>query len=365
MEPAKLTGLLNLLHVPNVGPQRVRNLLAAFKFPEFIFSASTADLCQIEGIQLGIAQAIRDYDDFGFGEKQLEWAEKLSVRITAYDDPSYPFLLKKIYDPPLLYFVKGPSLDVRQDCIGVVGTRAVTAYGRRATKDLVKGLVENGLTIVSGLARGVDSVAHKTAIDLDGRTVAVLGNGLDQVYPAENRRLVAELLEKGNTMISEFPLGTIPDAGNFPQRNRIISGLSQGLVVIEAGDRSGAMLTAMNAIDQNRDVFAVPGRIYDSKSVGTNRLIRHGAVPVSRAEEILANLQSQLFKPLKPRQETLAIQLTQKQRRIVEHLQSDAVQIDDLATLTGLDITDLLGELLTLELQGVVRQIAGKQFISA
>ncbi len=355
---------LNLLNVSGVGPQRVRSLLSRFKTPENIWAASLSDLCSVDGINRSSAQAILDYSNFDYGLRQIEIADKLGISIICYSDETYPLLLKRIYDPPLLLFVKGNGLAVKQDCLGIVGTRLVSDYGKRITKELAGALSKYGLVIVSGLARGVDTIAHKETLSVGGITLAVLGCGLDRVYPAENKKLFDEIVEKDGALLSEFPFGTKPDAGNFPQRNRIISGLSHATVVVEAGDKSGAMLTAMNAIDQNREVFAVPGRITDKQSVGTNRLIRHGAIPVLDADQILENLQSHLFYPNQPKQETIQIDLTPDQRKIIIFLLDDPVHIDELSKLTDMDITLLLGTLLQMELQGSVRQLAGKMFVS-
>lgn len=363
MNQKNTTDLLNLLNVPGVGPNRVRNLLSVLKAPEHIWEASLVELCSIDGINQSTARAILDYSNFDYGKRQLEIAEKLNVRVIPYSHEAYPSLLKKIYDPPLLLFVKGEGLAAKQDCLGIVGTRLVSAYGKRIAKELALNLSKYGLVIVSGLARGVDTIVHKETLAAGGKTIAVLGCGLDRVYPAENKNLFDEIVANRGALVTEFPFGTKPEAGNFPQRNRVISGLSHGIIVIEAGNKSGAMLTAMNAIDQNREVFAVPGRIYDKLSVGTNRLIRHGAIPVLDADQIIENLQSRLFHPHQPKQESIRIDLTPDQFKIFSFLKDDPVHIDELAKLAEMDVTILLGELLQMELQGIVRQLAGKMFI--
>ncbi len=362
MKTDDLIAILNLMNVPQVGAGRIHTLLARFREPQAIWQCTLSELCQVEGIHQSVASSILKYKDEDFGRRQVSIADKLSVTIIGYHDENYPELLKKIYSPPVLLFVKGKTGPVREDCLAVVGTRAVTAYGKRVTMNLTENLVQHGITIVSGLARGVDTIAHETALKSGGRTIAVLGCGLDRIYPAENKGLAQDIVAREGLLVSEFPFGTRPEAGNFPQRNRVISGLSHGTIVVEAGDKSGAMLTAMNAIDQNREVFAVPGRIYDKQSVGTNRLIAHGAIPVKDGPQILAALQSRLFYPAKPQQQTMSFDLSRVQSVIVKHLQGDPVQIDDLSSLTQLDTTTLLGELLQLEMMGVVRQLAGKMF---
>ncbi|MFQ6605201.1 MAG: DNA-processing protein DprA [Fidelibacterota bacterium] len=363
MHSDELIALLNLMNVPRVGAGRIHALLARFKSPQDIWDCTVSDLCRAEGISQSIATAITSYRDFDYGQRQMEIASRLSVTILAFTDERYPHLLKKIYSPPIVLFSKGTLGPVREDCIAIVGTRSVTAYGKRVTMNLTESLAQNGLTIVSGLALGVDTIAHRTAVKSGGRTIAVLGSGLDRIYPAENRGLSEDIVARDGLLLSEFPFGTKPEAGNFPQRNRIISGLSHGTVVVEAGDKSGAMLTAMNAVDQNRDVFAAPGRIYDKHSVGTNRLIAHGAVPIKDGNQIIEVLQPRLFQPTRPRQETFALDLSPVQQQIVAQLQNDPIQIDELALLTKLDTTTLLSELLQLEMKGVIRQLAGKMFI--
>ncbi len=363
MNPEITTDILNLLHVPGIGPQRVRTLLSYYKDTRSIWDESETGLCQIEGINISIARSILDFTDFDFGKRQVEIAQKNNCNIVSSFDNHYPELLKRIYDPPVLLFTKGNGLKKEQDCIAIVGTRNMTEYGRRVTSDLSSSLSRSGLIIVSGLARGVDTIAHNETLIADGKTIAVLGCGLDRVYPSENRKLYSEIEDRG-TLVSEFPFGTKPDAVNFPQRNRIISGLSHAVIVVEAGNKSGAMLTALNAIDQNRDVYAVPGRIYDDKSIGTNRLIRHGAIPVQNAEEIVTILQPRLFKPNQPKQERINLELNPMQAKIVAQLQNDAVHIDQLAKILNIEITKLLSELLQLELIGAVRQLAGKMFIA-
>ncbi len=364
MKPADIIAIINLLNVPRIGPQRVRKLVSAFPEVPEIFSLTIQQLCTAEGIGLENAESISGYKDFDYGKREFAKAEKLGVSIISFWDETYPFLLKKIFDPPVLLYTKGRDLSHKEDGIAVVGTRAVTSYGRSVTKVLVKELVTKGLTIVSGLARGVDTVAHQTTVKNKGRTIAVLGSGLDRIYPPENRKLASEIEERG-TLVTEFAFGTKPDAGNFPMRNRIISGLSHGTVVIEAGNRSGAILTALNAVDQNREVFAVPGRIYDKQSQGCLRLIRNGAVPVGKAGQIIKQLGNRLFKPLSPIQQTIELDLTPEQSRVVKHLSHDPIHVDDLALKTELDITKLLTILLELELTGIVQQLSGKQFVLA
>ena len=284
--------------------------------------------------------------------------------MVTYWDDDYPLLLKKIYDAPVLLYIKGEPLKEKEDCVAIVGTRRFTPYGKSATQTIAKDLASRNIAVVSGLARGIDTIAHKTAVQTGGRTLAVLGSGLEVIYPGENRRLAEDICQKG-TLISEFPLGTQQDRGNFPRRNRIISDLSHATVVAEAGNRSGAILTALNAVDQNRDVFAVSGRINDPQSVGANRLIRNGATPVSCGAEIIREINPRLFHPLQPVKKSISIKLTDQEQLILEVLGQDPVHINALAQSVDMDITSLLEILLKLELKNAVQQIRGKQFVRA
>jgi len=359
-----LVNLINLLNVPKIGQQRIRLLVSKVGTEVNPFEVSVKELCSVNGIDKKSAEQIKKFNDFDFGEQELEKAEKNGISLLSFWDENYPLLLKKIYSPPVILYCKGQPLNPKDDCVAIVGTRRFTAYGKTTTQRLVSDLISKNMTIVSGLARGIDTIAHRETVNGGGRTIAVLGSGVDVLYPSENRKLADAICENG-TLISEFPLGTKPDRGNFPQRNRIISGLSHATVVVEAGDRSGAILTALNAVDQNRDIFAVPGRITDKQSVGANRLIRNGAIPVSHGDEIIREINPRLFHPVESVQKTISIQLTDQERMIIENLGQDPVHIDELANSVDMNITSLLQILLKLELKNAVQQIGGKQFVRA
>ncbi len=364
MKHNALIQILNLLNVKGLGPQRVRSIVSHFGWDAEIFALSSEEFCQAPGVDLKTARAIHSYTDQNFGKKELERSQKVGASIVSFWDDDYPILLKKIYDPPVLLYIKGKPLEKEADCIGVVGTRNITAYGKKITNSIVSELVSSDLSIVSGLARGVDSLAHRKTINDGGKTLAVLGNGIDFIYPSENKKLADMICENGS-VISEFPIGTNPDAGNFPQRNRIISGLSHGTIVVEAGNRSGAILTALNAIDQNREVFAVPGRLTDKMSVGCNRLIRNGAIPVESGAQILDHIKHQLFTPGDPVQQKLNLHLTKEEHALVDLLADDPKHIDDIVSSGDLEMTQALTMLLKLELKGAVVQLSGKQFARA
>jgi len=304
MKYKQIVALLNLLNVSKIGSQKVRSLVSKFKDVEQVFSLSTSELCGVAGIDLKSAQVIQSYNNFDFGQKLLEKSYQQNINVVTYWDKDYPLLLKKIYDPPVLLFSIGK------------------------------------------------------------RTLAVLGSGLDIIYPSENYKLAQNIIEDG-TIISEFPLGTKPEAGNFPKRNRIISGLCHATIVVEAGDRSGAILTALNAVDQNREVFAVPGRVTDKQSLGCNRLIRNGAIPFQNAEQIFQNISNRLFNPMTPIQQSIRLDLSKREQAVVKHLSDEPIHVDVLCNKSGIEVTALLGILLSLELKGAVAQVGGKQFVLA
>ncbi|MFQ6674963.1 MAG: DNA-processing protein DprA [Fidelibacterota bacterium] len=364
MKRTDLKALLHLYEIAGLGPVRIRLLVDHFGSPARVFEASAKDIAALPEMDIKVAENIRRYERTDFGDSQIGEAERRGVKIVTLWDDTYPFLLKKIYDPPVFLFVKGTLVEGDHDAVAVVGTRAPTPYGQKVARALARGLASAGLTVVSGFARGVDAVAHDACLSAGGRTVAVLGSGLDVIYPAVNRRLVGPVTERG-AMVSEFPFGTKPDAPNFPRRNRIISGLSHATIVVEAGNRSGAILTALNAVDQNREVFAVPGRLTDRKSDGCLRLIRLGATPVKDVEQIVRALNPRLKHPVTPVQRELKLDLNAEESVIYAALSEEPKHVDDIVDATELDPSRVLTLLLDMELKGVVIQLAGKQYIRA
>ncbi len=362
MKIDQIAGIFNLLNVPKVGPQKVRNLVSKFNASESIFSLTEQELCSVEGIDQKSAKAIRSYKDFDIGKKLVNKTVSCSIRTYTLWDKEYPQLLKKIYDPPVLLFTIGKPLKIKEDAVAIVGTRSFTQYGKRVTKKLATDLSSKNIVIVSGLARGIDTVAHTATVQNKQRTIAVLGSGLDIIYPAENRKLAESILENG-TIVSEFPIGTKPEASNFPKRNRIISGLCHATVVVEAGNKSGAILTALNAVDQNREIFAVPGRIDDKQSLGCIRLIRNGAIPIQNGEQVIDNIKNQLYHPIAHVQQNIILDLTNEEQKVFKYLSNDPIHIDLLSEKSGIGVTSLLGVLLSLELKGAIMQIGGKQFV--
>lgn len=353
---------LRLLGIPGMGPRRILNIVKYFKNIEDIFNASIPELCQVPGLDQHLAKTILQADTRQFVEEQMALLEKSPFKVTTIFDGNYPEKLKNIYDPPVLLYQLGEFSQKDNDAIAIVGTRSPSSYGKSITEKLTQGLVDQQLTIVSGFARGIDTIAHKTAAQAGGRTIAVLGNGVDRVYPPENRDLKNLITENG-VYCSEFPIGTKPEAVNFPRRNRIISGLSLGVVIIEAGEKSGAILTAYYAVDQNREIFAVPGRIGDTKSFGTNRLIQKGAKLVLNVDDILSEIeQIRKFSP-KPSQMKIDFALEGNEKSVFDRLSDEPVNIDTLAESMHKSPFEILPVLLNLEIKGCVRQLAGKMFI--
>ncbi len=360
-----LGDLLYLMTIPNIGPGRIRRLFSTFHSVEEIQKAPLPKLTAIPGIDRKLALQIRNGGNWKIVEEQLHQIHRHGVKHLSIWDNRYPPLLKQIPDAPALLFYKGTLPDQWPLTLAVVGTRTPSAYGRTVTERLVKHLVQAGVAIVSGFARGVDTIAHTIALREGGLTIAVLGNGLDRVYPAENRMLFQQLSNKG-LILTEFLMGTGPDAPNFPRRNRIISGLCHGVLVVEAGEKSGALITCDYALQHNREVFAVPGPITNPRSTGTNRLIQQGAKLVRSVEDILEEFP---FSSAPPPQNAapsggIPDTLSPTQKAILNSLSFEEPRhIDQLILELNASPASLLADLLHLELLGVVKQLSGKLFI--
>lgn len=354
--------LLELSEVPGLGPVRIRILVGHFGSPTGVLKADLRELCRIDGFNLILGRLIRHRPRGDFAERQMEACAVHSARMITLWDDDYPPLLKKIYDPPAFLFATGAPEILSGDAIAVVGTRAPTTYGKEVARMIGEGLAKSAITVVSGFARGVDTLAHQATLEAGGKTIAVLGSGLDVVYPAENRRLVPKFAGNG-AFLSEFPFGTKADAPNFPRRNRIISGLCHATVVVEAGHRSGALLTALDAVDQDRDLFAVPGRINDPKSEGCLDLIKDGAVPYRSITGLLDHLSPRLQNPPSAVQEVIRMDLSTEEVALRNLLSVEPKHIDELVRESGMDPSSLLTLLLELELKGAVRQLGGKHFV--
>ena len=351
---------LGLKTVPGVGNRLFLNLIQHFGELAKVFSASRGELLQVEGVNARLVSAIQDYKIPREVEEDLSLAEKNGVRIITFSDPDYPTLLRHIHDPPPVLYVYG-SLHPDSLNIAIVGSRNATPYGRTVTEDLSGDLIRRGFTVVSGMARGIDSAAHIGALTAGGKTIAVLGCGLGTIYPAENKKLFHRIAENG-AVISEFPFLTSPEAHNFPIRNRIISGLSLGAVIVEATHQSGSLITARLAAEQGREVFAVPGSITSFKSMGTHRLIKQGAKLVEHVDDIVEELNIAQPIPSVHIKEEPTIPLTPEEKRIIDELSPYPVHIDKLVRRLSLSAAHVSGTLLQLELKGLVTQSPGKFF---
>lgn len=366
-----LRTLLALSLVPGLGQKRVKQLVHSFDDPSRIFDLSKTELRSVEGIGEASALAILSFDDWDEVDRILEATEKNKSQIITIADPQYPQLLKQIYDPPVLFWLKGDPEALSKPGVGVVGTRHCTSYGKKMAEKLSTEMGEQGLCIFSGLAYGIDAVAHKAALDAGAPTVAVLGSGIDNLYPKENADLANRIVKEGGAVITEYPLGTMPDAGNFPERNRIVSGMSLGVLVVESGVQGGSMITADLALDQNREVFAVPHNMTSVSGSGCNYLIKTGAAKlVQTIDDILVELPVELEgeTPLRVNEEATSkvhwkeVELDELSTRVCERLEKGEIQIDDLADELELKTSQLLVCLLQLEMKELVTQKAGKIF---
>jgi len=363
----ELAFLQLLLSIEGIGIARallLRNFFASFKD---VFRAHINTIQNIESISTTLANRIKtastNSDAFlKHTEQQLFTAEKLNAEIITFFDTDYPEILRNIYLPPLILFCKGEFSKADENSLAIVGTRNPTQYGKTQTERFASELVNNSIVIISGLARGVDSIAHSTAIKQNGRTVAIIGSGLDVIYPPENKKLFEDIASTG-MVISEFDFGTKPDAQNFPKRNRIISGLTLGTLVIESDINGGAMQTANYAFDQNREVFAIPGNLNVKQSEGTNWLIQGGkAKLVKNPDDILLELKLKLIPEIGKNIPQPKPDMNLFEEKIYNTLNDQAKHIDEIAALTGLSISDCLVNLLSLEFKNAVRQLPGKKF---
>lgn len=370
MNPDDLKYWIALKSVSGIGNLTFKALLDNFGSPSLILNAPVSKLTGITGITKKMALAINSFSDWDKVNQSFELLNKNKIAIITYQDDNYPEKLKNIYDRPPFLYVCG-SLMKDDINIAIVGSRRATTYGKYTTERISRELAQKGVTVVSGMARGIDTAAHRGALGARGRTIAVLGSGLDVIYPPENKKLFAEIIENG-AVISEFPMGTPPIAANFPSRNRIISGMSYGVLVVEAGEKSGSLITARLALEQGREVFAVPGSVETPTSRGTNRLIKEGAKLIENAEDILEEIIPQLEKT-KVLSETLTsenevkppakeIELTIKEKQVADFIFDKIIHIDDIIAATNLSPADALSTLMSLELKNLVTQHPGKYF---
>jgi DNA processing protein len=345
-------------HIKGIGAVRLQALLSHFERLENAWGASKAAL-RAAGLSERLAESVVRLRSDLDPEKLYENILKKSIRVVTWMDETYPRRLKEIEQPPPTLYVKGSFLLEDEWSISIVGTRRVTAYGRQATEELATYLAQNHITIVSGLARGVDGAAHQAALKSGGRTFAVLGSGVDIIYPPENR-LLAEKVASNGAIISDYPPGTPPDAANFPARNRIISGLSIATIVVEAGIKSGALITAEFAVEQGRDVFAVPGNIHAPQSEGTNFLIQQGARPLLRPKEVLDTLNLQQIQEHRAMRELLPVD--DVEAALIKILSQEPMHIDEIHQQSGLPISQVSATLAMLELKGLVNHVGGMHY---
>ncbi len=361
--PEEIESLLLLSSVPGIGPNRIRALFSYFHSFSDIFRASVRTLIQINGIEKKTAQNIKKIDNRKFVDNQLKRLEETRTRFITFWDDDYPEPLKQIYDPPAFLFVQGEFLPHDKYAVAIVGTRQPSSYGKVVTEKIVTALSRFQIPIISGLAYGVDTIAHRTALNTSNRTIAVFGSGVDVVYPYENSPLAQKIRGSG-ALVSEFALGTKPDRNNFPRRNRIVCGMALGVVVVEAGKKSGALITAAMALEQNREVFAVPGNIDSPSSFGTNTLLKQGATIVTSADDIIDELYPKLEPLLKSEVKSqIPVDLTVDEKHIYSVLSNEPTHIDLLSKKVQMPSSKALSVLLTMELKNLIKQLPGKQFV--
>lgn len=353
MDPMEKQYWVGFNLVRGIGPVRLRALLDFFGSIETAWQAPY-DALRNTGLPSKIVDNLIQVRAEVELERIMEHLDQCHVSVFTWEDEDYPRLLKEIDQPPPVIYARGSILTEDEWAVGIVGTRRMTAYGKQVTEQLASHLAVNGMTVVSGLARGVDAAAHQAALHNKGRTFAVLGCGVDVIYPPENRKLADQIMDAG-ALISEYPLGTQPDSANFPPRNRIISGLSKAVVVVEAGDTSGALITATFAAEQGRDVFAVPGMIVAPQSKGTNRLIRDGARPLLDPNDVIEALHLDRVQEYK--QARLILPADEIESAIMTVLSQEALHVDEIQVKSGITMDKLSAALVMMELKGMVRQV--------
>ena len=370
METEHYLGWVALALTPGLGARMAGKLLREFGTPEAVFHASLTAL-EAQNLPALVAQAIHSKQPMSDAAKELAQVQQAGCTLISWVDPEYPHLLREIYDPPPLLYVKGNAGLLDKHAIAIVGTRRPSPYGTQIAERLARDLADRGLVVVSGMARGVDCCAHKGALASKGTTIGVLGCGLDVVYPKENKRLFEEISGRG-ALISEFPMGAFPAPQNFPIRNRVIAGMCLGVVVVEGAQYSGSLITARLAMDFNREVYGVPGNTTQPSSFGPNQLIKQGAKLVTGWEDVIEELPTQIRAELLPVESTsseerltlVAEGLSPSERMLYDLLSTDQPRhVDELVELSGLTSSEVLATLFDLELQGVVRQLPGKQFL--
>lgn len=356
--------LITLNMIDGLGSVRIKALLEHFNEPERIIRASQKELSQVEGIGVKLAGSIIEQLQKIKIDEELKSIEENNIKIVTILDEEYSKSLKEIYDPSIVLYVKGELPKQNDLSVAIVGSRRASFYGLSTAEKLGMQLAQLGIVVVSGLARGIDTSAHKGALKAGGKTIAVLGSGLGNIYPSENKKL-AEEISKNGAVVSEFPFNSSPLAFNFPRRNRIISGLSQGVVIVEAAKRSGALITANCALEQGREVFAVPGKLDSLTSSGTNKLIKQGAKLVQGIEDIIEelNIKVETKRESQDAGEPKGIELVSSEKILYDLISSDPVHIDNLVGKSGVSSSEAAKVLLNLQLKHLVKELPGKNFV--
>ncbi len=357
---------LTLAHILQNKVVLAKRLIERFSTPEQVFSSTLEYLCSVEGVTPAIAWEIKSFRHPSSDiQEEIKKVNDKGIRIIHFNHKDYPESLKNIYDPPLYFYMNGSVTPEDNNALAVVGTRSPTPYGRKVSEMLAEELSSAGFTIVSGMARGVDSIAHKAALKKGGRSIAVLGCGVDIAYPRENKNLMDEIAGNG-AIISEFPMGTCPGKKNFPQRNRIISGLSLGVIVVEAAEKSGSLITSRFAMEQGREVFAVPGNINSPLSKGTNKLIQQGAKTVTDVNDILEEFGQLLTPGLKRGIKSMpvkAVSMSDEEKGIYKTLTLEPKHINHVIAECGMEARRVMQLLLNLELNGLIEQLPGSCYV--
>ena len=362
--------LIILNAIPGVGNRTIRRLVEHFETPLRVLQVPETALRTVHGIPSKVIQQIIQFSQDTFLQNEYNCASQHRVEIMTYLDEAYPALLREIPDAPAVLYVKGDASVWQNPCVGLVGSRAASVYGITTARQLAFQLTEKGFVVVSGLAKGIDTASHQGALQAKGKTIAVVGCGLAHVYPSENKKLFEAIAQNG-AVISEFPMTMPPIAQHFPRRNRIISGLSLGIVVVEASEKSGALITSDFALEQGREVFAVPGPIGNSSSKGVNNLIKQGAKLITGVEDIVEDLAEAFSGGSVPftealdeeREEVSFNDLTDEEVQVCNFLKPTPLYIDEVSTLSGIHPFKLAAVLLQLEMKGLIKQLPGKHYI--
>jgi len=356
----QLIDIIALISVPGIGKGRFRRLVAQFGSPSAVLSARPTELEAVQGISSALALAVKKDVDIQSAQDMAARVKKLGWAVLTPDSMEFPALLRELPDGPVLLFRLGEPMPADARLVAIVGTRHPSEKGKRFCKSLAMNLAQTGVTVVSGMAEGIDSAAHVGALEGGGKTIAIWGTSLEIVYPSGNRAL-AQRIQANGAVYSEYLPGTGPEKAYFPERNRIISGMCEGVIVVEAGLKSGALITAEAALNQGRELFAVPGSPDAAMSIGTNHLIKRGARLLTSAKDLFDEL-PRLSGKILAKQFAAIPDLTEEERQMVDLLADGPMQLDHLSRLTELPVSDLMSFLLALELKGVIQELSGKRF---